>query len=211
MTDHPGCKVDTAVERYDVGPQDGGFDDVHAELVARWKGETDQEAMGYRSLAAWFNRQLLRTVYEANGRLTLGARFDNEFEMLTGDDDIAREELADELEQDGIDARQLRDDMVSFSTMRRHLTDCLDGEKDRQVSETDWEETSVEIATEKLQEKVEQALSSYETKDEVVGGTEASVSVQIQLSCPHCPTRRTLSDARRLGYVCEDHLGSPPE
>jgi hypothetical protein len=99
--------------------------------------------------------------------------------------------------------------MVSWSTMRRHLVDCLGGEKERQAASSDWERESVRIATEKLTEKVGDALSSYETKGEIAGATEADVSVEVLLSCPECPTRRSLADARRLGYVCEDHLGTP--
>lgn len=211
MSTERRCKIDAAVERYEVGAKRDGFADVHEELLALWKGEAERDALGYRSLAEWFNKQLLRSVYDANNRLTLGTRFDNEYEILTGDDDIARGELLDELAQAGIDGQQVSDDMVSFSTIRRHLTDCLDGKKERQQSETNWEETSVEIATDTLLEKVDKALSSYETKEEIAGATEAEVSVQVQLSCPHCPTRRTLNDALRNGYVCEDHLGSGPE
>lgn len=200
------CKVGAAIERYDIDSQGGEFESINEELLARWTGESGREPDGYRSLAAWFNEQLLRSAYDANGRLALGARLESELETLTGDDDIARGELLDELEQEGIDGQQLRDDMVSFSTIRRHLTGCLDGQKAEQEAETNWEEESVEIATEKLREKVRKALSSHENKGRLPGATDAGVSVQIQLSCPECPTRRTLTEALRLGYVCEDHL-----
>lgn len=207
MNTRTRCKVDDAVERYGVDPQRDGFADIHEELLALWKGDTSQESLGYRSLAAWFNKRLLATVYEEHDRLLFGTQLENEYDVLTGDDDIARGELVDELELAGIDADQVRADMVSFSTMRRHLTECLDGEKAQPVAETDWEETSVEIAEAQLLSKVEKALSSYENGGELAGATSADVSVQIQLSCPHCPTRRTLRDALRQGHVCEEHFG----
>lgn len=206
MTARDGCKVEAAIERYGIESQREEYDTVDEELLALWTGEGGGEPLGYRSLAEWFNEQLLRTAYDANGRLTFGTRLEEELETLTGEDDIARGELLDELEQDGIDGNSLREDMVSFSTIRRHLTGCLDAEKERREAETEWERNSVDIATEQLREKVEKALSSHETKGRIQGATRADVSIQVHLSCPECPTRRTLTDALRLGYVCEDHL-----
>lgn len=206
MTDEPNCKAGRVVERYGLDPQREGYDDIHAELLALWTGAAEPEPLGYRSLTRWFNKHLLRSAYEANGRLTLGSRLDNEFETLTGDDDIARGELMDELAQEGIDASRLLEDMVSFSTIRRHLTKCLDGEKERQPAETDWEQNSIDLAADRLLEKVETALTSLENKGRVEGATDAEVSVRVQLSCPHCPTRRTMEEALRRGHVCEDHL-----
>lgn len=201
------CKVGRVADRYDVEAHHDGFDDLDRELIALWKGEGRFEERGYRSLSTWFNTRLLRSAYETNDRLTLGTRLDDEFETLTGGDDIARDELLDDLAQDGIDGERLREDMVSFSTLRRHLTDCLGGEKETREAETDWERTSVVIASDRLVEKVEKALSSHETKGRIEGATDADVSVRVQLSCPECPTRRTLNEALRLGYVCETHLG----
>ena len=100
------------------------------------------------------------------------------------------------------------DQMASWSTMRRHLVDCLDAEKEPRTAGTDWERESVDIARRQLVEKVNDALSSYETKGEIAGATGADVSVQVQLSCPECPTRRSLTDAIAVGYVCRDHLGN---
>lgn len=206
MTAEDSCKVERAIERYDIESRDAIFDSINDELLSLWKGDGDREPLGYRSLAEWFNKQLLRSVYEANDRILMGSRRAEEFDILTGDDDIARGELVDELATDGIDGEQLHADMVSFSTIRRHLTGCLDGDKKRQKAQTDWEKNSVEIATDTLREKVSRALSSYETKGDIPGATAADVEVQIQLSCPHCPTRRTLTEARRIGYVCAEHL-----
>ena len=201
------CKVGRVADRYDVEAHHDGFDDLDRELLSLWKGEGRLEERGYRSLADWFNKRLLRSAYDANDRLTLGTRLDDEFETLTGDDDIARDELLDDLAQDGIDGERLRGDMVSFSTIRRHLTDCLGERKEPREAETDWEQTSVEIAADRLVEKVAKALSSHETKGRIDGAAGADVSVRVQLSCPECPTRRTLNEALRLGYVCETHLG----
>lgn len=200
------CKVGRVIDRYEIEPYHAEFDDIDRELLALWKGEGDLKPRGYRSLAEWFNKQLMRSAYDAKERMVLGTQLDEEFATLTGDDDIARGELFDKLEQDGVDGTQLYEDMISFSTLRRHLTDCLGGEKERREAETDWEENSVEIASERLVEKVESALTSYETKGDIEGASRAEVAAQIYLSCPECATRRTLTEALRCGYVCETHL-----
>jgi|AntRauMinimDraft_2_1070382.scaffolds.fasta_scaffold00870_2 hypothetical protein len=199
------CKVDNAIIKYDIGSQSTEFESINEELLAMWTGETQRKPLGYRSLAEYFNKQLLRNVYNQNGRLILGAQLEDELEILTGDDEIAQGELFDELKQDGIDDEEICSDLVSFSTIRRHLTGCLDGEKERQQAQTEWEQNSIEIALNTLDEKVAKSLSSYETKGEILSATDAEVSINIHLSCPECPTRRTLSDALQLGYVCEDH------
>lgn len=206
MSGRGRCKVDTVMREYDLDSQRAEFEDLDDELLARWQGDRGRDAMGYRPLAEWFNKRLLKRVYEGHGRLAVGKQLETEFEVLTVEGGIDHRELLDDLAQDGIDGEQVADDMVSWSTMRRHLTTCLDGEKAVEPARTDWERESVAIATDQLVEKVEKALSSYETKGEVAGGTDAEVSVQIQLSCPDCPTQRSLAEARRIGYVCRDHM-----
>lgn len=208
MSDRQHCKVDEVVARYGEGRLSDQYDSIHDHLLALWTGADEFESHGYRWLTEWFNKRLIKTAYDESGRLTLGTRLEHDYETLTGDDDIRREELLVDLQQEGVNGRQLVDDMVSWSTMRRHLQECLDGEKPDQSAETDWERDSVDIATEQLEEKVRKALSSYENKDRIAGASDAEITVQVQLSCPECPTRRSLADALSLGYVCPDHLGT---
>lgn len=205
MDDSSGCKIDDAVDRYGLESQHDDFESVHEVLLARWKGTNGFDARGYRAVTEWFNKRLLRSVYRDHGRVVIGSRLDAEFATLRGDDEIARAELLDDLRRDGIDGEDVVADTVSWSTTRRHLVDCLGGEKPRQSAETNWERESVDVATDQLVDKVEKALTSYENKGRVAGATDAEVSVQIRLSCPACPTRRSLPEALDLGYVCRDH------
>lgn len=208
MSSREGCKIDEVVDEYQPASPDDEFDTIHEHLLALWTGEDGRESHGYRSLSEWFNKRLIKSVYDEHGRSTLGTRLDNDYEMLMGGDEIKRGELIDDLQRDGINGERIAEDMISWSTMRRHLLNCLGGEKSAQSAETDWERDSVDIATNQLTERVEKALSSYENKDRIDGATEANISVQIHLSCPECPTRRSLSDALKQGYVCKDHLGA---
>jgi DNA-binding transcriptional ArsR family regulator len=212
MAEGTRCKVDIVADRYDLtapGGQDGSLDEY---LVRRWTGDGESEALGYEQLTEWFNRRLLRQVYETNGRETLGTRIESEFEALVGDDDLLRQEVIDDLESDGIDAETLREDMVSWSTMRRHLKACLDAEKATTRGEaSDWELRSIDIARSQVEGKTGDALRSLATKQRLPEGHRATVEVQIKLSCPECPTRVPLEDAVERGYVCKDHFVTASE
>lgn len=200
-----GCKVDRAIATFEVTPT-GGFDDLDAELVARWCGDGDRESQGYRSLTEWFNRRLLKRVFDANGRETVGTRLESDYEALTGDDQLLREEVMDDLRADGIDADAVVDAMVSWSTMRHHVKGCLEAEKEYREP-TNWEPQSVEIATDRAEEKLADAVRSLAGKGRLTGGEDATVTVEAYLTCPQCGVRRRFTDALEAGVVCETHFG----
>lgn len=213
MADRRRCKVDRALEKYDLDTVITRYDTVDEYLLARWKGTDGREGEGYRPLTDWFNERLLKYVYDEAGRESLGTRLESEYAALTGDDDLLREEVADDLRADGIAADEILDDMVSWSTMRHHLKGCLDGEKARAASSSDWERESIRIARRMTLEKVHDALRSLDSKGKLPGGVDAETVVQIQVQCPHCHVRVPLDEALDRGYVCEAHLsgGTTPE
>lgn len=199
------CKLGIVVDRRGVSPSDRRFETLDEELLARWRGEMGFSEYGYRSLVTWLNTELVTHVYRKHGRETLGTRVDDEFETLREGDDLVRQELLDDLAYDGIDGERLCDEMVSWSTVQTHLTECLDAEKEREPARTNWEAESVEYAEEQLLEKVADALRSYGNKGELVDGADAEPSVQIHLACPECPTRVSLPEALDRGFVCSQH------
>ncbi|WP_227378411.1 rod-determining factor RdfA [Haladaptatus halobius] len=206
MPTENGCKVDHVIERYGLEEVNSRYASIDERLLARWIGDERHTAEGYRSLTEWFNKRLLREVFNEHGRDALGARIEHDYGLLIGDDDLLREEVTESLEADGIDADQVREDMVSWGTMRTHLLNCLNGEKEQKTSSSDWERESVEMAKSFAREKVEDALSSLASKEKIDGIETSSVSVQIQVSCDICPTRVPLEVALEQGYVCEQHI-----
>jgi hypothetical protein len=199
-----GCKVDRVVEEYGLEDVDPRYGSIHEGLLARWHGDSGHEKAGYRTLTGWFNRRLLWRVSIDHGRDTAGGRVEHNHEALTGDDDLRREEVMDSLRADGIDADRLLSDMVSWGTMRTHLTDCLDGEKESEPA-GEWERDSIEMARSFAREKVQSALSSLESRGELEDVDRAAVSIQVQIQCEECPTRVPLEVALERGYVCETH------
>ena len=199
------CKVGAAIERYglDDTVDDERFDD---RLLRRWTGRGRSSPQGYRPLTRWFNQRLMKAEYDRRGLDASQLRLDREYDALVGDDEIRREELGNSLVDAGIDADRLESSFVSWSTMQRHLTGCLDASKPTEPSKTDWERNSVEVARTQLEDKLEEALGSLGSKGDVEGADRAEISVSIELGCPECPLRVPLSEALDRGYVCLEHL-----
>lgn len=205
MGQQDSCKLDLVVDRYDLDDSVLNYESIDDRLLARWKGIDGSEPDGYRTLTKWLNKILLRTVYDEQGRDTTGVRVDSDYEALTGDDDLLRQEVMDDLAADGIDADRLLCDMVSWSTMRSHLNECLDSEKDVEQSETDWERNSIAIATDIAEDKAEKAVNSLVSKGDLETTSSIDVKVQVLVSCRECPTRLPFRAAAERGFICKDH------
>ncbi|MFC6826604.1 rod-determining factor RdfA [Halopelagius fulvigenes] len=199
------CKVDVVTDRYGLAAPSSEYDSLDAYLLARWTGRGEAESAGYKSLTEWFNRRLLARIYEEHDRTATGVRVESEYEALQGADDARRAEVADDLRRDGIDPESARRAFISWSTMRRHLNDCLGGEKPRAAATTDWEVNSVDVARGRVEEKARAALRSLSSKDRLRGAADAAVEVDVTLSCPDCGAAVSMADAVERGYVCDDH------
>jgi len=209
----PCCKVGAVVERYDLTVAPSSADSVDDYLAARWTGEGSFGAVGYRQLAEWLNKRLLRKVYVEHDRHPTETRIDAEYATLTGDDEFRRAELVDDLDRDGIDGEAIRDAFVSRSTMARHLGGCLGVEKGRPDAGPDstWELDRLEYGRRQFGESVEAAVSSLAAKGRLPGGRAAEIELPVMLACPTCATRVPLATALRRGYICREHLGRPDD
>jgi len=197
------CKVDTLLERYALPTP--AYDSVDKYLVVRWTGRDDHDAEGYKPLTEWFNKQMLRRRYDAHGRDVTSVHLDREYELVTGDASAEREELAADLAADGLDIDRLADELVSWSTMRHHLKDCLDATKEPATASTDWQTNTVEMATTQAAEKTRSVLSSLASTGRLPDAEEADVDVQVELHCPDCSASASFQTAVERGYVCETH------
>lgn len=200
------CKVGRLINRHDLDPLIGGTSSINDRLLARWTGDDGRSAIGYRSLTDWFNKQILKRTYQEIGHETIESHLASDYEILTEGDHLERIEVEDHLAATGVDVNSLKSDFISWSTMRNHLNDCLDGEKDTDPSSSSWAEESVEIARKQAAEKTKAAVRALESKRKLAQGSDAEISVQVLLECPDCPTRVSFETARERGYVCQTHL-----
>lgn len=200
-----GCKVESLIDRHALTMPDPGYESIDEYLVARWTGSDGRSADGYKALTEWFNKRLLKRLYEDHDRKTISVHLDREYEVITGADDIQRDELAADLATDDLDINDIENEMVSWSTMRHHLKGCLEAEKDTPSAATDWEANTVEMAQERAAEKAHAVLSSLKSKRQLRDADRVDVDVQVKLSCPECSVRVPFADAVERGFVCETH------
>jgi hypothetical protein len=98
----------------------GGMAD---ELADRWTGENG-ESWSLRELAAFFNRELLKSVLSQNGQQYRRREVAHIFESLT-EDDISpgeRTRVWKQLERDGIDVEALEQEFVTHQAIHTFLT-----------------------------------------------------------------------------------------
>lgn len=199
------CKIDAVIRKYDLGVSQPGYDGINAYLLQRWTGRDEKPSEGYRSLTEWFNKRLLKHIYDEHNRETTGIRIESEYETLQSGDELTKQELKDDLRATGIDVEAVESSLVSWSTMRHHLNDCLDGTKAPAEATSEWEIESVRIASKRTEEKASEALRSLVAKGEITDGKDADITVDIQLSCSECHVRTPFSDAVKRGYICQEH------
>lgn len=203
------CKIARISEEYDLSP---GVDDepLDSQLESRWVGDGEYPEMSLRELVDWVHKHMLRTCYTEHGRSTLEPHLESDYETLTSPEDDSHLALLSDLESDGIDSEQLRDDFASPATMYRHLTQCLDVQKDSgenrgnsspAKNKLDYVESTAEMYLSDL-------LSSWENSGEVPRASEAEIAVRIYLECPECTRQTSIRTVHQRGYVCEEHRPS---
>jgi len=200
-----GCKIDALIERHGLTVPDPGFETMDEYLVSRWTGADGRSADGYKSLTERFNKRLLKQLYDDHGRDTVSVHLDREYEIITGDDELERQELGADFATDGLEIDDVASELVSWSTMRHHLKGCLEAEKVTSTATTDWEANTVQMARDQAANKARSVLSSLTSKGRLRDGEEAHVDVQVKLSCPDCSVRVPFENAVERGYICETH------
>lgn len=213
MTDHC-CKIGRTIEIYAL-QESVIAGDLNENLRARWVGENEFPETATRPLTDWFNQKILKKVYGEHDRKAIQTQLESDYEALRSDDEVVRGAIIDDLADDGIDGEELLDNFAKRSTMYRHLTQCLDAEKNKNQSDGDsnWEGDKIEYARDTMQKNVRDVLRSLERKGELPNGTEAGIQTPIILSCHEegCSTQTRFTRAKKRGYICAEHSDTDGE
>jgi hypothetical protein len=211
MTAEACCKMGRLISEYDLTPPALVAGNLDSYLEVRWKGLGQHEPVGFRQLAEWFNKLLLRAIYSEHGREVLDTNLNAEYDTLTSSEtDVGeRAELISDLKEDGIDGEAVTDEFVSKSTVRRHLKNCLNAGEKRTESagHGNWVGDRVQMSRDQFQKYLQTPLNHLDRSGRLPGASDADLSTPIILTCPHCPTRARLTEALERGYICEDHFG----
>jgi hypothetical protein len=178
-----GCKVDRISRKYDL-------DDIDEVLRDDW-----EEGTSLRDLETQYNQRVLEAALRAAGVEVLQGEVENLYQLVTGDDVSAgtQVEARSRLEQYGIDPESVRDDFVSYQTIRTHLRECLAMETEREssVTPTDAKNTVFKLLsrTESITRRTIDRLRSSGQLD--VG--EVDVTLSLRIACTDCGQEYTFS------------------
>lgn len=187
------CKLGRNVARYDLG-------DLHDDLRER-----HVEGASLRDLEGVVNRAILQSTLQSANAAVIGD-VGAIYEALRGDDVTAgrRTEVRERLTQAGVDAPALREDFVSYQTVRTHLKECLDVDTTRetQLSPDDARGT-IEWARSRSEGIVERTLQRLERADELAAG-DLDVSHVVRVACCDCGASRPVDEfVDRGGCDCD--------
>lgn len=178
-----GCKVDRVSQKY-------GLDDTDEVLK-----DLQKEGTSLRDLETQYNQRVLESALREAGVDVLQGEVENLYRLFTGDDVSAgmRVEARSRLEQHGIDPESVRDDFVSYQTIRTHLRECLavDTERESTVTPTGAKNTVFKLLsrTESVTERTIERLRSSGYLH--VGAVDVTLSLRI--ACTDCGKEYTFS------------------
>ncbi len=196
------------MNRYQIKPPNR-YDTVNSYLVDRWLGQGKLQKTGLRPLTDWFNKRVLKAVYIRQNRYQIDSHLNSDYELLssTSDNHVSEhDELLDDLRQDGVDGEAVSDDFISQSTLYRHLTNCLGETKERETSNSDWEQDQISHLRERANDTLGDVLTSLDNKDRITGAEDVDTKVTMYLQCPECSREVSFRRAIDQGHVCQDHL-----
>jgi hypothetical protein len=202
------CKVDALIAEHGLTAPRSDYKSVDDYLANRWTGADGRTAVGYKKLTTWFNKRVLKSIYEEHGRSTVSVHLEQEYDIIVNEDNIQRAELAADLKGDGIDIDEVRKAVVSHGTIRNHLKSCLGVEKDTESgtkSTSNPRKKTINSAKQMAASKTEKILPEL-GEETVPLADKAEIDVEIRLQCHKCDTRVPIEDAINRGYICKDHM-----
>jgi len=193
-------KVARLIEEWDL-------DGVGADLEAYWLGEREEQ-YSLRTLADWFNRQVLAAALEAGDRSYDDGQLATTYERLTDDTDgAARAEVETRLRQQGIDVDELTSSFVSHQSIHTYLT------KYREVSQPDPDESdddrientrgAIQRLVNRTNAVVSNNLESLRNTGRITLG-KFTIIVDVQVFCQDCETQYSVDQLlTNGGCACE--------
>lgn len=177
-------KVERAIAEYDlVG--------IGEEMERLWSGD-GTEQMSLRELAEFFNEELLRREMEEADVQMLAGECENTYTLLVDDDQQTadRTRAVRRLEREGVDVDQLRNDFVSYQSIRRYLTESRDVEYERdEASRLANTETHLQQLRTRTLRVTESKITRLNEADDIEISDEFRTTVDIRVYCPDCGAR----------------------
>ncbi|MFC6758036.1 MULTISPECIES: rod-determining factor RdfA [Haloarcula] len=191
----PRSKVARLIEAYDLPP-------LGADLEAAWLGEAG-ERQSLRDLADRFNRALLLAAVRDAGMDVVDGEAQNYYRLLTDESVSAgrRVEAENRLEAAGVDVDTLREDFVSYQSIRHYLTEVRGAsyERDEQSAGVERERSVID----RLQSRVERVVQDTVDRLRAAGRLsvgEYRVLVSVDVLCEDCGAQYTVGELLDRGH-----------
>ncbi len=178
-----GCKVDRVSRKY-------GLDTIDEVLK-----DLQNEGTSLRDLEAQYNQRVLESALREAGVDVLSGEVENLYRLFIGDDVSAgmQVEARSRLKQHGTDPESIRNDFVSYQTIRTHLRECLsvDTERTSTVTTTGAKNTVFKLLsrTESVTKRTIERLRSNGYLH--IGAVDVTLSLRI--ACTDCGEEYTFS------------------
>lgn len=172
-------KVRRLIEEYEL-------DGLGEELERKWTA--DENRLSLRELADHVNRKLLGRALDASDVGTLDGEVENLYRLLTDDEASAadRTRARRRLEREGVDVDGLRDDFVTYQSVRTYLKNHRDAEYAPSESDVvDQATRTVRQLRSRLQTVTESKLKQMDAN----GGVDVEspgAMVTVQVVCDEC-------------------------
>lgn len=186
-------KVSRIIKKYDLT----GMED---RLETAWTGELGERS-SLRELADEFNRAVLRESLVEARVTTIEEDVETTYHILTSDDvsgaDRTRKER--ELETNGINVEEIKQDFVSHQTIHTYLTEHRDVElPDTTVDLVDRKLSTIEKLVGRTEAVLKSTLSQLQQNGELTN-REYEVLVNVTFVCTDCGSDYTARDLLQEG------------
>ncbi|MBX0305923.1 rod-determining factor RdfA [Haloarcula salinisoli] len=195
----PRSKVARLIEAYDLAP-------LGADLEAAWLGEAG-ERQSLRDLADRFNRALLLAAVRDAGMDVVDGEAQNYYRLLTEDSVSAgrRVEAENRLDAAGVDVDALRENFVSYQSIRHYLTEVRDAsyERDEASSGVERERSVIDRLQSRVERVVRDTIDRLRTAGRLSVG-EYRILVSVDVLCEDCGGQYTVGELLDRGHCdCE--------
>jgi hypothetical protein len=194
MKDYCDCKIGRKAEKYEL-------DDLDQRIQQR--RETNEDSL--RDLAEFVNVRILEVVIDATDADIVGD-VDSIYRAMTSEEVTTkrRVEIRDQLTAVGTDLKELKDDFVSYQTIRYHLQNCLEIDTSRKGIETIQEGREVITSSMKRDQDVIERTVARLDRIDTLEIPDPRVTVTATIECGRCGDSYRIEDFLTRGRCrCE--------
>lgn len=175
-------KVARLIAEYDLNG-------VGEELERKWTAD-GEDRRSLRTLADWFNRELLREALESADVPAVDDEVANFHRLLTDDDvsGVDRTRITRRLERQGVDVDDLTDEFVSYQAVRTYLKNHRDATFERSSDDmAERARTTIQRLRNRTTAVTETKIEQLSATDTVTLG-EFRVTTDVRVTCTDCRT-----------------------